>query len=152
MENNFEKEKIFHGAIVVFYKNMDGKNYYLVAENSKTGNISFVSGAKENMDQSLEESAQREVEEELGLDASKYKLTEIDVKHDFVFGPKKKERAGYRGSYQIFVSDLSDADFEVSHTKELKGLKWMTEEEVLDTLTFVDVKEVFVRALDRIKG
>jgi len=150
-EQHQEKEKIFYGAITVFYKKTGEGLLFLIAENTKTGNISFVSGAKEDDDQSLEASAQRENIEELGLQPDQYELKKVDVKHEFIFGPNKKERAGHKGSYQVFVSDLTNANFEVSHTAELKNLKWMTEKEVLDSLTFPDVAEVFQKTVDAIK-
>ena len=146
-----EKEKIFYGAITVFYKTTNEELLFLVAENTKTGNISFVSGAKEDEDQSLEESAQRENVEELGLQPDQYELEKVDVRHEFVFGPNKKERAGHKGMYQVFVSDLTNADFEVSHSEELKSLRWMTEKEVLRFLTFPDVAEVFKKTVETIK-
>lgn len=151
-EQNAEKEKKFYGAITVFYKNTNEGLLFLIAENTKTGNISFVSGAQEDEDQSLEASAQRENIEELGLNPDQYELRKIDVKHEFVFGPKKKERAGHKGEYQVFVSDLTNADFEVSHTEELKSLKWMTEKEVLHSLTFPDVAEVFKKTVEAVRS
>jgi len=151
IEKNMEQEKIYHGAITIFYKNTNEGLLFLVAENTETGNIFFVSGAQEDEDQTLEVSAQRENIEELGLQPNQYELKQTDVKHEFVFGPKKKERSGHKGSYQVFVSDLTNADFKVSRTKELKSLKWMTEKEVLHNLTFPDVKEVFQKTLEVIK-
>lgn len=74
-----------------------------------------------------------------------------DVRHEFVFGPNKKERAGQKATYQVFVSDLTHANSEVSHTEELKSLKWMTEKEVLHSLTFPDVAEVFKKTVAAIK-
>jgi len=149
-EQHQEKEKTFRGAITVFYKKTNEGLLFLIAENTKTGNISFVSGAQEDEDQTLEVSAQRENIEELELQPDQYELKKIDVKHEFVFGPNKKERAGHKGSYQVFVSDLTNADFEVSHTEELRSLKWMTEKEVLHSLTFPDVVEVFKKTVDAI--
>jgi NADH pyrophosphatase NudC (nudix superfamily) len=141
------KGKVFHGAITIFYKRTNQDLLFLVVENSKTGNLSFVSGAKADVDQSIEDSARRENLEELGLSFNQYELRGIDVKHEFMFGPKKKERAGHKGEYQVFVSDLTNADFEISHTKELKSAKWMTEKEVLDSLTFPDLVEVFKKTV-----
>jgi len=151
-EQHPEKEKTFYGVITVFYKKTNEGLLFLIAENTKTGNISFVSGAQEDEDQSLEESAQRENIEELGLQPNQYELKKINISHEFIFGQNKKERAGHKGSYQVFISDLTNADFEVSHTGELKSLKWMTEKEVLDSLTFPDVVEVFKKTVEAIKS
>ncbi|MDH4330002.1 MAG: NUDIX domain-containing protein [Candidatus Moranbacteria bacterium] len=139
---------LFEGAITIFYRDNGGENEFLVVENSSSGNITFVGGAKEGFDESLVEVARRENEEELGIDPDEYELVETDVFHKFVFSPHKKNRVGNEGRYQVFVSDLSDADFEITPTDELKNVWWMSEEEVFDNLTFDDLKDVFERVLD----
>jgi 8-oxo-dGTP pyrophosphatase MutT (NUDIX family) len=150
-QNNMEKEKVYRGAIAIFYKKIEGEPRFLVVQNTETGNISFVSGAEEDVDSgSLKASAQREIEEELGLKSVEYKLIPTETRHEFIFGEKKKERAGHKGSYHVFLSDLSGLNEEVGHTGELKSVKWMTEEEVLNTLTFDDLKEVFKDATKNI--
>lgn len=150
-ENKVEKEKVYQGAITVFYKIKNDEILFLIAKNTKTGNISFVSGAKEDFEQNLMQTAQRENLEELGLNSDQYKLQEIDVKHEFIFGENKKERAGHKGSYQVFISDLTEYSSEISHTKELSEIEWLTETEVLNQLTFSDVKEVFTKTIKFIK-
>ena len=145
------KEKIYEGAITIFYKKMNQELLFLVVKNSKTENISFVSGAKENFDENVIKSAQRENKEELDLDPEQYTLEKVEVKHEFIFDEKKKERAGKRGSYQVFVSDLTNADFDIKYTEELKSVKWMTEKDVLDSLSFLDLKEVFLNAVKNLK-
>ncbi len=138
-----EKEKIFRGALTIIYKNIDGEKLFLVVENSKTGNITFVGGAEEKSDKGiLETTAWREIKEELNINPDKYILNYTPVTHDFVFGSKKVSRAGCKGCYQVFTADISNIP-EINHTTELKGLKWMTANEVLSTLTFEDLKEVF---------
>jgi len=150
LENMNEKEKVYRGAITIFYKRIDGELVFLVAENSKTGNITLISGAEEDIDESLESCAQREIEEELGLLPNQYQLKSTNVKHEFVFGSKKPERTGSKGSYQVFLADALKIN-EVGHTEELKGIKWMTEKEAIDSLSFPDLKEVFKTAIQEIE-
>ncbi|NCF75146.1 MAG: NUDIX domain-containing protein [Xanthomonadaceae bacterium] len=150
MENS-KKEKIYEGAITIFYKKINQKLFFLVAKNFKTGNITFISGAKEGFDQSLLDSAKRENKEELNLDPKLYKLTPTKIKHKFIFGKKKKERVGCKGSYKVFISDLTNLNFNIKHTKELENIKWMIEKEVFDFLTFPDLKDVFKKTLEIIK-
>ena len=150
MENS-KKEKIYEGAITIFYKKINQKLFFFVAKNFKTGNITFISGAKKDFDQSLLDSAKRENKEELNLDPKLYKLTPTKIKHEFIFGKKKKERAGCKGFYQVFISDLTNFDFDIKHTKELENIKWMTEKEVFDSLTFPDLKDIFEKTLQIIK-
>lgn len=148
-ENSLEKkEKIYYGSIVIFHKMIDGERRFLVAENAKTGNVSFVSGAQEDSDASLEETAKREIQEELGnIDLVKVSLIATSVEQHFVFGPNKKERAGHKGVYKVFLADLSEFYEEVGHTEELKGVVWMSDNDVLEKITFSDVKEVFIQAV-----
>ena len=150
-EQQQKEEKTIYGAITVFYKKTKKGLLFLIAENTKTGNISFISGAQEDGDQSPEATARRENVEELGLRPDQYELKMIGVRHEFIFDPSKKERTGQKSSYQVFVSDLTNADFEVSPTAELKSLKWMTEKDVLHSLTFSDVAEVFKKTVKTIK-
>lgn len=145
-----DDEKVFRGAITLFYKHEQDGNRYLVVENSKTKNVTLVSGAEEEKDQSLEKTAQREITEELGLNVDDYQLVPTEVVHNFVFSSKKSDRAGHKGEYQVFIADVSGVDI-FGHTKELKGLAWMTEEEALKALSFPDLKEVFERAVKAIK-
>jgi 8-oxo-dGTP pyrophosphatase MutT (NUDIX family) len=145
MENDIEKEKVYLGGIAIIYTKENNEIKFLVAENSVTKNISFVSGAKEDTDNSVSDAMYRELQEELGS-SDDIKLEPTNVKHDFVFGPKKKERAGYNGSYSVFLADVTGNSSNISHTAELSNMKWLTKEEVLKNLTFDDVKEVFLKA------
>jgi len=150
-ENVGESRKTHFGAITLFYMNSPEGRKYLVAQNSATQNITFISGAAEEVDAgSLTATAQREVEEELGLAPDTYTLKEIDVRHEFTFGPKKVDRAGDKGSYQVFVAELTDHADEFVHTSELTGVRWLTESEVLEHLTFPDLREVFQNTLQKI--
>ena len=64
----------------------------------------------------------------------------------WVFGSKKSDREGAKGSYEVFLADASSIG-EINPTTELKGMKWMTKEEVLQSLSFPDLKEVFQKAI-----
>jgi 8-oxo-dGTP pyrophosphatase MutT (NUDIX family) len=140
---------IYRGSIIIFYKQDNDERRYLVVENTKTNNISFVSGAKEESDRTIETCAQREITEELSLTPSQYQLQPTAITHDFVFGPNKPERAGQPGSYSVFLVDASTIE-EIGHTAELKAIQWLTKEEVLTTLVFPDLKAVFERAIQEI--
>lgn len=147
IEQKPEKEKVYYGAITVFYKKENGEVLYLIVKNTKTGNVSFVSGAKEGFEDDLKQTAQRENLEELGINSDDYKLQEIDVKQEFVFGPNKPERAGCKSRYQVFIADLSNYDSEISYTEELEWIKWLPKKEAFEQLTFPDIKEVFEKTI-----
>ncbi len=148
-----QREKIYRGAIVLFYRTAPtGEQQYLVVKNTKTGNLTCLSGAEEEGDQSLEQTAQREVQEELGVTPDAYQLTPTAQTHDFFFGPQKAERAGHKGLYTVFVADGSSLGDAVAHTGELKAAEWMTKEQIDQTLTFPDLKEVFLKTVAEING
>jgi 8-oxo-dGTP pyrophosphatase MutT (NUDIX family) len=147
MEN---KEKIYLGGIALLYTRENGGLKFLVVENAETKNITFVSGAKEDSDSSETDTMYRELKEELGLNYSDVDLDTTDIKQEFIFGPKKKERAGHKGSYTVFMGDATKISSNISYTKELSGIKWMTKEEVLNRLTFPDLKEIFLKATENL--
>ncbi|MFA4818745.1 MAG: NUDIX domain-containing protein [Patescibacteria group bacterium] len=135
-------KKIYEGAVVIFYQIKNGQPLFLVVQNTKTGNTAFVAGAKEDYDNSLLATAQREIKEELGFDKNQYQLISTEIKYEFIFGPQKKERAGATGHYQVFLGKFYNP-LEISYTPELKTVKWLTSDQTLEVLTFQDLKEVF---------
>ncbi len=145
MKVDMENKKIFKGALIIFYQKVDGKTLFLVVENAKTGNVSFVGGAQEG-DESMENCAKREIKEELNLDANQYGLKVTDLKHEFVFNKKKVERVGCRGSYQIFLAEFLERG-KIEYTNELKKIEWMGKEKVLNSLTFPELKELFEQVI-----
>ncbi|MFA5870839.1 MAG: NUDIX hydrolase [Candidatus Paceibacterota bacterium] len=146
-----EKKKVFQGGIAIIYRKNGSDLEFLVVENSKTKNISFVSGAKEELDNSEIDSIIREIKEELDFDIERSKLEPTETKHDFIFGSKKENRAGCRGLYQVFLVDASDISSSITHTEELRNIKWLKRNEVLETLSFPDLKSVFSEATKNLK-
>ena len=144
-----EDQDIVQWAIILFYKKEMGRKKYLVVQNKETENISFVSWAKETRDNELSDTGHREVDEELAIDPEKYTLIPTNVTQEFVFWPKKKERAWKKAVYRVFLADGSNI-WPITTTKELTSAVWMTKKEVLNTLTFDDVKEVFEKATKEI--
>lgn len=145
------KEQTFEGGITVFYKIDQNETLYLVVENRNTGNVTLVSGAKEDSDSSNQQAARRENEEELGIRPDQYTLIPTTIRHEFIFGPKKIERAGHRGSYQIFLCDLTNVNSVFQENSDIVRAVWLKKEEVLNSLTFDDLKEVFLRAVREIE-
>lgn len=152
-ENRVENNEIINsGAITLFFKDTQAGRKYLVIRNSETGSVTFVSGKNEETDESLFDTAQREIKEEIGILPSEYKLFELpDVKHEFVFGPQKKERSGQKGEYQVFAANLTDTEKAIIPTEEVESVKWLTEEKILEQLSFHDLKEVFVNAVNKLQ-
>lgn len=137
---------VIPGGIAILYRQGASGREFLVVENAKTGNISFVSGSQEDSDTSTEEGMRRELEEELGVSRAAIALQPTGVRHEFVFGPNKPERAGHPGSYQVFLADVTQMSDSIAHTKELRNIRWLRKEEVAETLSFPDLRDVFLRA------
>lgn len=142
-------EKIL-GCIGLFYRKNNEQLEFLVVENSATGNITFVSGAKEDEDNSEIETMKRETGEELEIQTEKINFKPTEVRHEFIFGSSKKERAGLQGSYRVFIANITDMSDQILSTEELKSIRWLNEDEVLKTLSFPDLKEVFLKAINEI--
>lgn len=139
---------MIRGGIAILYRQGTNKREFLVIENAGTGNISFVGGAQENADASEQAGIEREIEEELGVPRGRITLQPTDVRHEFVFGPNKPERAGHRGSYRVYLADVTATSDEISLTKELRSIRWLPREGVLEALSFPDLKDVFSRATE----
>lgn len=140
-----DNEPVF-GALVLFYHLHHGQKEYLLVQNAKSGNTTLVGGAQEK-DETLEETAQREVAEELGVSPEDYRFSPTEVWHEFVFGPNKPERAGRQGRYRIFISSSPLPD-PLPHSDEVKRAMWKTKEEALAAIQFPDLKEVFQKAAE----
>ncbi len=144
--SDMEKEQVFLGSIGILYRRISGGLEFLIVENSGTKNISFVSGAKEENDATEEDTLRREIKEELGLDGGGLEFQATTTRHEFVFGPQKKERAGQQGSYGVFLVDATRVDGPISHTQELRKIQWLDRGQVMNSLSFQDLKEVFEKA------
>ena len=144
-------ETAYYGAITIPFRKVDDRLEFLVVENAETGNVTFVSGAQEEEDADEVATAKRELREELHLPESlrDTRLLPTTVRHEFVFGPKKKDRAGHPGSYGVFLLDLSDITEEIRPTKELKSVSWLSREEVLTRVSFDDLKKIFGEAIQQ---
>jgi len=150
-ENDLEsKEKVYGGALAILFRIYNNEKEFLVVENAKSGNITFPSGAMEETDTSNLDTIKRELNEELNIKET-LNYIPVNVKHEFIFGSKKPERAGRKGSYQVYVADMTSFDKIISPTIELSGVKWMTEDELMEKITFPDLKEVFIQTLKEIK-
>ncbi|MBP6945320.1 NUDIX hydrolase [Patescibacteria group bacterium] len=151
-EQKAEKEPIYKGALIIFYRlEQDNEPRFLVVKNTKTDNITFVGGAKDDTDSTVEVAAQRETQEELGIKPEEYYLIPTQQKHAFIFGPQKPERAGCRGSYNVYLADGSSFEKNLKHSSDLKSATWMTRAEVEQALTFPDLKEVFLKTIAEIQ-
>jgi 8-oxo-dGTP pyrophosphatase MutT (NUDIX family) len=139
-----------YGGIAVLYRIVGDKKEFLLVENGETGYVTFMAGAKEPADRNELETVEREMLEEIGLKAVEVELKPTGVRQEFVFGSHKPERAEHPGSYQVFVVDVTKLADTIKPMKEIKTVKWVSEEKVAESLTFTDLKEVFEKVLKTI--
>lgn len=144
-------EDIIHGALVIFYRGSRGVDRrFLVVTTTRGGNTAFPGGAREG-DESAEQNAYREAQEELGLDPALYTLQPTGLANRFTFGVTKTLREGKQASYDIFLTDLSHlADNAINPTPEIKMIQWLTQEEVVRTVTFPELVKLFQEAVQRL--
>jgi len=134
------------GAIGIVYRNTnDGRKFVLVSQ--KSGYLSVAGGGKEEADQNADETIVRELKEELGLLKTQYKMRKLSFRHDFVYGPWKKERAGQQASNSVYLILLADGVRIKPNPSEIVDAFWVDEAEVLDKISLPDLKEIFKKAM-----
>ncbi len=99
-QKNEIAKKTWYGSIVVAYRTNPVR--ILLIENTETGNVTTISGAVEH-EETQKEAAARELQEEVKWKVPADLLKETGVTHEFIYGEKKKERAGDKGSNQVFL-------------------------------------------------
>ena len=139
-------QKTWFGIILVAYKTNPTR--ILLVENTKSGNISPVSGALEDSENHLD-ALLREAKEEVNWDIDSSKVKQTNIEYSFIFGSNKPERAGDKGQYKVFLYN-ADLQAEPQTTKDTKSPVWISKNEVLSKIKFDDLKEVLAKALDSI--
>lgn len=113
--------KTWVGVIVIAYKTNPTR--VLLIQNTETGNITPISGAVEE-GETLQQTAARELKEEVGWEVKPEQLRETPVKQEFIYGSKKVERAGDKSVNQVFLLD-ADSLPDPEETQETKNPQWM---------------------------
>ncbi len=130
--------KTWLGTIVIAYKTNPTR--VLLIQNTKTGNITPISGAVEE-GETLQQTAARELKEEVGWNVNPEQFKETPVKQEFIYGSKKAERAGDKGINQVFLLDAGSLP-DPEETRDTKNPKWMGINEAKEKITFEDLKDV----------
>jgi len=86
--------------------------------------------------ETIEQAALREVKEETNLTINLLKKSDF-ISYELKNGLKRVD---------IFVADWVSGMVELQET-ELSSFKWLTKEEVLNTLSFNDMKELFLNLI-----
>ena len=128
------------GGIV--YKKENGEVKWLVTQHSQNTKWSFPKGLigdKKNGEKK-EESALREVKEEGGIKAEIVFDKPFVNEYFYFFNKQRIFKTVYFFLMKYLSGDIKDHDFEVSEAK------WLSEEEVLKTLSFPADKKMFLEA------
>ncbi len=121
---------IYTVKIVVYKKNY--KNILFLITKEPEGDYNLPGGAQDITDDSLEETAQRELKEELGMN-NNYKLVKSTITHEFIHSDKKSPRYGKKGILHIFLAEyIGNKDLKASD--DLLAIHWMTEIEAIEVL------------------
>ena len=150
MENESKETEsnVIHGSIVIFTRGEGTNRRFLIFDNAKSGNVTFVSGGQEPLDKSNTETAAREITEEINLNPDDYNLTKSNVHQEFIFNQSKPERAGKKGDYQVFIADLKSPKQIIQPTNEVKSAVWLTKEEILESKLMPDLATVLEQVIE----
>lgn len=134
--------KTWFGTIVLAYRT----NPYrlLILENKETKNITPPSGAVEK-GESYEETAARELREEIGWIIDPKEFQETSIQQEFIYGPQKKERAGDKGINKVLLLNANNLP-EPQETRDAKNARWVSIENAKKEITFRDLREVVEKA------
>lgn len=135
----------YDGVIGIVFQRSNPIRYVLIS-NQGTGNITFPGGGKEDGETFSVQSLEREVKEETGLLPFEYKIIKTPIVHEFVYGPKKNERAGQTARQPVYLVETSRVDLKPEDLDSVID-GWYTAEEVIEKLTFLDSKELFQKAI-----
>lgn len=108
------------------------------------GLIGDSSASSEQVKETKEEAALREVEEETGAKGEIKKAIE-PVSYWYVFDGQKIKKTVY-----YFVMEYIGGDI-TKHDHEMEAVEWLRDDQVLERLTYKSDKEVFIKALPLIK-
>ncbi|MBI3981020.1 NUDIX domain-containing protein [Candidatus Microgenomates bacterium] len=133
------------GGIV--YKKKDSEVKWLVVQHSLHKRWIFPKGLiGDNVDgETKEQTALREVEEEGGIKARIALDKPFTTTYFYIFKGTRIFKTVYFYLMEYVSGDIKDHDFEVSEAK------WLTEEEVLETLSFPADKKMFLEAKEFVK-
>jgi N utilization substance protein B len=141
-ENETEKE-ISAGGVVYFF---DGNGYKFVLILDIYNKWTFPKGKQEE-GEDLKITAEREIKEETGL-------KDVIVKDELGKIHIEVKRGGKRipKTIHFFLIEAKDIELINPEVDEIKDLKWVEENDVLNILDYETVKDIFKKALEKIKG
>ncbi len=117
-----------HSVKVVVYK-VDHAIIHFLLLKEPEGLYSFVGGAQDIEDNTIEDTARREIYEEVSFVPSDYALIVTPIIHEFIHTDPKSERFGKAGTLHIFLAKYEGTE-EVRLGDDLQNFSWNSEQEV----------------------
>ena len=114
------------------------------------GEWDFIKGGVEKGEKNLNFTLMRELNEETG--SNEFRIEKVfDEKIYFEFPDEIKEKTGYKNqeTTMFLVKFLGDCDSLTPQDDEIRELKFIEKEKVLETLTHQDTKEYFVKHINQ---
>jgi 8-oxo-dGTP pyrophosphatase MutT (NUDIX family) len=137
------KHKTETSAGGIVYKIADGKTLWLITQHSQHKGWGFPKGLIADVDknETMEDAALREVREEGGITARIMNHDPIETAYKYKFGDTLVDKKVYYYLMEYVSGDPEDHDWEVSEAK------FVSEAEVMNTLSFKADKEAFTKIL-----
>ena len=140
-------EKIWHGVIVLAYKTNPLR--ILLLRNTITSAITPIAGTCQKHESKIEATL-RETYEEAGWIIHKKQLIKTRLKHKFIYGPQKPERAFEKGENQVYLLNADRLSQPIS-TQDTKEHKWYKPKDTLKQIDFHNLRPVLKDSLEIIR-
>ena len=120
-------------------------NKFLLANKNRTEKKEwYFPGGGVEKDESLTETFFREATEELNLQKKDFlTVTNTNIQHSFNWPKHLQEKKGLKGQTKTFIVATLQPNtiIDISNHHELKAIKWVPKEKIIQTLPFEDLKQ-----------
>jgi len=134
-----------NGVMAIVFRRGD-PNKFLLIHNLNSGNITVMTGGKEEFDETILETLKREMKEETGLKPKDYKIIETPFQNKFICDNEKSPWYGKQTIQKAFLIETEKTEI-LPEDSGVKFMGWFSAEEVLEKLTYDENKEVFKKVL-----
>jgi len=140
-------EKIWYGVIVIAYRTNPLR--LLLLRNKETNSITPIAGTRKRYE-SKSEAAVREIYEESSWVIKENQLVKTRVKHRFIYGPQKVERAFEKGENQVYLLNANSLS-EPIPTQDAQEHEWYEPEEALRIIDYYGLKPILKESIELIR-
>ena len=151
MSNVKIRNNQIHSVKIILYRRTNtGYEYLLIKE--PEGIYGFVGGAEDEIDLTIEETAKREICEEVGLSFKSVDLKKTEFTHTFIHSDQTSPRFGKTGILHVYIGKYNEKE-KIKLEPELKEYVWKEEEEVKNALktSYKYLPSIFKKATELLK-